>query len=209
MDLSLVSGEIIALIKTKYAAYLDEDCIDLIQIINICQLYRSEYPTEQLNCSASIRDLQITTPTFKRYKKNPRQRILQSDKFCAKYSFFAKILFACLKIDVDLFDITDDIVTMKNNYYLLKALDQRKKMLMVEHIALLKTQCKNKDNIVTTEKYETYVNSFIAELKIIEKIGSYIKKLIQASVFKQTDNMLSLLLPFFYVYSEYIEEYRG
>lgn len=209
MDLSFVSGEIIALIKTKYAEYLDEDCVDLMQIINICQLYRSEYPAEQLNCSASLGDLQITTPKFKRYKRNSRHRILQSDKFCLKYSFFAKIMFACLKIDVDLFDITDDIVTMKNNYYLLKALDQRRKMLIVEHIALLKTQYKNTDNIVSTEKYETYVNSFIAKLKIIEKIGSHIKKLIQTNVFKQTDNMLSLLLPFFYVYHEYIEEYRG
>ncbi|AEX61468.1 hypothetical protein c7_L404 [Megavirus courdo7] len=45
-------------------------------------------------------------------------------------------------------------------------------------------------------------------IRIIDKIMSAISKLINTNTFDKTDTLLSLILPYFFTYTEYIEEYN-
>nr|AEX62968.1 hypothetical protein mv_R764 [Moumouvirus Monve] len=45
-------------------------------------------------------------------------------------------------------------------------------------------------------------------IRIIDKIMSSINKLMDSEVLEKTDTLLSLILPYFFTYTEYIEEYN-
>lgn len=182
MDITSMSSEIIKMINKQYIRYIDQDCLDLIQIKNICNLYNEN--------------------------KNKKQaEILKSEEFTKKYSCFIRIIHACLKISIDIFDINDNILTLKNNYQLLKTLEQKKKKILQDHIIMLRNQYKNIWENVSKD-YEIYNNNFLVKIKIIDKLFNQINKLIDGEIFSKTDNLLSLILPYFYTYTEYIEVYN-
>lgn len=203
-----MSNKIVKIIK-KY----DDNSFDINQIKNICSLYKNK---SSKNNSLTLDEIIITSPEFKKEKINPHQiDILKSKNFLNKYSFFIKILYACFKIDIELFDNINGILILKNNYKLIKTLIIKKKFLITEHICILKNQYLNisknikEENVQRNlEEYDEYIYNYIAKIKIIDKIMYYLNKLIEFNILKKTDNILSLILPYFYTYNNYIEEYN-
>lgn len=247
MEISHMAIGIIKIIDSRYNEHIDEECIDIMQIKNICNLYKTKPKTESKDTpdsgkspisagrgnsarntfeksstgefshmsneieNTSLGEIIFSSPEFKKIsgktnKKN-QSDILKSNEFMKKYIFFIKILYVCLKIQVDLFDINENIITLKNNYQLLKTLEIKKKQLIMDHIDILKIQHKNISQKIGLE-YETYQHNYIIKIKIIDKILYSINKLIKSNIFEKTDNLLTLILPYFYTYTEFIEEYN-
>ena len=209
MNLASMSMGIIKTITKHYSDYDDDECLDIMQIKNICNIYKINQSGNNIN-SVMLGDINFSSPEFKKASpksKKKNQTDIRSDEFKKKHSFFIRILYACLKIEVELFDVEDNIVTLKNNYHLCRALEARKKTLIMDHLNILKTQYKNISQPINAE-YEEYYKAYIMKIKIIDKIISSINKLIKSSVVEKTDNLLTLILPYFYVYPEFIEEYN-
>lgn len=200
---------IIKIIDNQFSQYINDECLDIIQIKNICNLYK----TKSTNMSSiSLDEIDFSSPKFlinKKQKISNRQTdILKSEEFINKYTFFIRTIYACLKIGIEIFDLNEDILTLKNNYFLLKSLESGKKKLINEHINLLKIQYKNISKKVTKEYYDYYSN-YIMKIEIIDNIYSSLFKLLDYEVVHKADNLLTLILPYFYNYTDYIEEYNG
>jgi hypothetical protein len=218
-----LSTNIITTLDKTYRKFIKNECMDILQLKNICNLFKNK--TNKANEEIPLSDINLSSPTFvnektttkktqKSAKSKPtpssqltQEEILTSVDFRKRYDFFIRVVYSCLKMDVDIFDIEDDVATLKNNYKLLKSLEMSKKKLIEEHYGLLKAQFKNLGEKLDPE-YETYVRTYITKIKIIDKISGSIQKLFESGVFAKTDNLFSLILPFFYSYAEYIEEYN-
>lgn len=208
MDLSRMSLSITKIIDKKYNEQISDECIDIIHIKSMCNLYKIKSDTTD---SLGLSEINISSPEFDKFtnkinKKNSIE-ILQSEEFKKKYAFFIRILYACLKIEVDPFDTNDNIITLKNNYQLVKALENKKKQFISEHLDILNRQYKNPSQIMEDE-YEIYLGTYIAKIKITDKIMMSIGKLIRSGIFGKSDNLLTLILPYFCLYTEFIEEYN-
>lgn len=209
-----MSNGIIKIIDKRYKEFIDNEYLDIVQIKNICNLYKIKSGGSS---SISLSDINLNTPDFKilnkkknlpgsKSKKN-QSDILKSEEFIKKYSFFIRILYACFKVDVEIFDINNNILTLKNNFQLVKAMKSKKKSIIEEHIQLLRSQQSNiSENI--DEDYHEYIHTYLVKIQIIEKIIGYINKLVDTNVLEKTDNLLTLILPYFYIYTEFIEEYH-
>lgn len=207
MELLRMSTCIIKILNKKYNKYISEECLDIIQLINICNLYKNKCTNTN---SITLEEINITTPNFEKIKNNRMKKqidLLKSDEFKKKYSFFIKIMYSCLQMNVDIFNINKGILTLKNNYQLIKSLEMNKKTLIMDHINTLKSYCKKCYKNIYDE-YINYSHDFIIKIKILEKIINSISSLLDSHVFEKTDNLFSLILPFFYTYPEYIEEYN-
>jgi hypothetical protein len=210
MDVSRMAISITKIINEQYMEYIENECIDVIQINNICNLYKTK--SSDLD-SINLDEIQFSTPDFKSGNKidkstrKKHQNILNSAEFKKKYAFFVRIIYACLKMDIAIFDIVNGVATLKNNYQLIKSLEIRKKGFLNEHLLIIKYQLKNVSKTIN-EDYETYLKDYVTKIKIIDKITGSINKLIDTEVFSKTDNLFTLILPYFYVYTEYIEEYN-
>lgn len=208
MELSRMSLAIIKIIDKQYNEYIDDECLDIIQIRNICNLYKVKTTS---NNSVTLSEINLSSPEFKKIsnkiQKKNQDDVLKTDEFMKKYSFFIRIIYACLKINIDIFNIDDNILTLKNNHQFIKSLEASKKILIAEHLAILKTQYKNISQKINDE-YEIYYRTYLVKIKIIDKIITAINKLIIEEVFDKTDNLLTLILPYFYTYMEFIEEYN-
>lgn len=212
MELSRMSMGIIKIIEKQYSEFMDDDCLDIIRIKDICNLYKPK-SKNKTSLSVSLSEIQFSSPQFKKInvkenRKKNQNEILVSEEFTKKYTFFIRIMYSCLKINVDIFNINSTIITIKNNYQLIKALDTRKKQLLVDHINILKLQHKNSTKEIDVN-YETYCTNFLTKIKIIDKITGALHKLIKFGIFEKTDNLLTLILPYFYTYTDFIEEYNG
>lgn len=207
MELSHISKNIIKIIDARYDDF-DEESLDIIQIKNICNLYKIKSVN---SASIELTDINFSSPEFKKITtkchKKTQSDILKSKEFAKKYSFFIKILYACLKIDVEIFTISDTTITLKNNYHLIKSLEAIKKKIISEHLEILRDQYKNIARKLEPN-YENYVRNYLTKIKIIDKISASINKLIRNNIFDRTDNLLTLILPYFYTYAEFIEEYN-
>lgn len=209
MELSRMSSGIIKMINLKYNKIIDDDCLDIMQIKNICSLIKTKQ-TISTNKSISLSEINICSPDFKKMNtkinKKKQNDILKSTEFTKKYSFFIRILYSCLKIEIEIFNTDNNIITLKNNYQLIKSLELHKKYLINEHTSILKSQYKNITHPIDSQ-YENYCKGFITKIKIIDKVMLYINRLVDNDIFGKTDNLLSLILPYFYTYTEFIEEY--
>ncbi|BCS83010.1 hypothetical protein QLL95_gp1113 [Cotonvirus japonicus] len=207
MELARVSINIIKILNSRYDEYIRNECIDIIQIKSICSLYKTKKPSSD---SVSLSDISFSSPEFKKYTEKTNKNymnVITTQEFIKKYSFFVKIIYACLKLDIGLFNIDKDILILKNNYQLIKTLEIKKKQLLFEHINILKNQCRNiTENI--GDEYDNYLENYLTKIKIIDKIYTLLNKLIKQNILENRDNMLSLILPYFYTYPEYIEEYQ-
>lgn len=207
MELSRMSMGIIKIINKQYIDYIDDECLDIIQIKNICNLYKTK---SNSNNSVTLSEINFSSPDFKKMtnKKNKTQsNILKSNEFIKKYAYFVRILYASLKIDINLFNIDGDTVILKNNYQFIKTLESKKKHFIGEHLNILKSQYKNISQKIDSD-YENYYENYIMKIKIIDKIIGSMHKLIKFGIFDKTDNLLTLILPYFYTYTEFIEEYN-
>lgn len=198
---------IIKYIKKNYNEYLESECFDLIQLKNICMLYKLDDQSKSTD-SISIDDINISSPHFnKTSKKNKHTKnIIESNEFKQRYKFFVKIVFSAIKLGVNIFDIDDDVITIKNNYNILKSIDDRKKKLTNEYINTLKAIARHGGQFTDTS-YEKSNTEYVKKMKILDKLVQHINKIINTNILKKTDTLLTIILPFFYKYTEFIEEY--
>ena len=217
MGLFQMSSNIIKICKNKYKKYIDGDCFDIRQLINICKLCKA--PISKTQDTDTMSDIDLLSPLFIKSSPTDNKKqidILKSKEFQKKYSFFIKIIYACLKLDIEIFDIKSDILTFKNNYNLIKTLYNYKKETIIEHQNIIKDHLQNleipliklKISSPTKISYDTYLNDYLREIKIIDKIIGYINEMLNAKISSKTDNMISLIIPYFYNYTEYIEVYN-
>lgn len=211
MEVSSMSMYIIKKMNKNFPDLCEDECLDVIQIKGICNLYKIN---KNQNKDIDLTDICFSSPEFekkpKKITRKNQDQMLQSENFIKKHSFFVRIIYACLKIDITIFNDNDDIITLKNNYQLIKSLESKKKSLIIEHINKLKLQCKNKElSKKIGEEYEKFFVDYMTKIKIIDKIISSISKLIDINIFTKTDNLLTLILPYFYIYNQYIEEYNN
>lgn len=201
-----MSNAIKKIITSHYPDHINES-VDLNQIINICDLYKQK---KKKNCSVALSDIEFSSPEFKKPSKktNNHSKILQSENFIKKHSFFIKIVYVCLKTEIKIFDCNKDVITLKNNHQLIKALENKKKNLINEHQSVLTIQYRNIKEPIDDSYYE-FVNNYLSKMRAIDKIIYYLNKLIKDNIFRKTDNLLSLILPYFYNYIEFIEEYNA
>ena len=228
-----MTNGIMMILNEHYDSDSNADCIDLIQMKNICQLYKNKSNLS----SISLSDIQFSSPEFKKPKTNKKGNtdVLKTPEFQKKYLFFIKVIFCCLKVGVEIFEISQPIqstikesssnsvspksgsktnkkrtkepfLTMKNNYQLVKAILSKKKELITEHIEVLKLQQKNISTYID-KSYEAYMQEFLFKIQILDKVARYIDTIVKNDVLDKTDNLFALVLPYFYVYQEYIEEY--
>jgi hypothetical protein len=206
MNLSLMISEIIRIIDLKYN--FDEECLDICQIKRFCKLYKSKNTQNNPRTNVSSLDITFSSPDATKKiksKKNKRSSELNinTPEFQKVYGLFIKILYACLKLEVEIFDTdSNDLVTIKNNYQLIKSIEMSKKKYTSDHIEFLKA-IQKKAPTTDLRPYENYVAEYIAKMKILNKLVGRI------NTFGKNDNLFSLILPYFYTYTEYIEEYVG
>jgi hypothetical protein len=209
MELSRMSVLITKMIDIEYRQYNDNDneCLDIIQLKNICNLYKTKGSSTN---SISLHSIVFSSPEFQKINKTSQKKqidILKTPEFQKKYSFFIRVIFCCLKISITIFDIKDNVITMKNNYQLIKALELGKKKLIEQHMNILKQQHKHISQKINPD-YDEYFHDYLIKVKLIDKISSSITKLIDTNILTKTDNLFSLVLPYFYKYDEFIEEYN-
>lgn len=214
MKLSNMISEIINIIDSKYGKYKKEECFDVTQIKTFCKLHKqknlSGSPTDKDKASpVSLNDVEFSSPDIEKIKPNtkakPATLNINTPDFMRVYSLFIKILYSCLVLEVDIFNRDDNnrnFVTLKNNYQLLRSIDHCKKKYIDEHINILTKEGKKK-SLMSINSYGKYVNEYLCKMKILDKLSRWI------SIFEKTDNLFSLILPYFYKYTEYIEEYVG
>jgi hypothetical protein len=200
-----MSSGIIKLLNEKYNKNIIKDCLDITQIISICNLYNNN--NSIASTSISLNDIDFSSPVFKKSSKK-NSNILESKEFKKKYSFFIKIIFACLKTNVEIFDIVNESIIFKNIYALIKSIELTKKKLIMEHIELLKNYHRSITQKIDGTYFDDYIPSFVAKNKVIDKILETIKKLTKEEIISSTDNLFILVLPYFYTYTKYIEEYN-
>lgn len=207
MNLSSMISEIVQIIDRTYT-HMDE-CLDIIQIKTFCKLYKSGGTGSKSSSSSkvSLDDIDFSSPDInkikcKRDKKSTSK--LNTVEFQRVYSLFIKILYSCLKLDIEIFNFdSNNLATIKNNYQLLKSIELSKKKYIGEHIEILKS---NQKKLLSTDMttYEQYIKSdYLVKMKILNKLIGWI------SIFETNDNLFSLILPYFYTYTQYIEEYVG
>ena len=88
MELARMATGIIKIIDKEYDQHVDDECLDIIQIKNICNLYKTK--NNSVN-SISLSEISFSSPEFKKVankidKKN-QAGVLKSEEFVKKYSF--------------------------------------------------------------------------------------------------------------------------
>ena len=216
MEINRVSSKIVKILNKQYDKFIKNECIDVVQIKNICNLYNNNNNNNNKihddSNNLSLSEINFSSPEFTKYNGNRSNKnhldVLRTREFIKKYSFFIKVIYACLKLQINMFNNVDDtIITLKNNYQILKSLESKKKQLISQHIEILNNQKQNLTKKIS-EAYDYYLSDYMIKIKIIDKIYVLLHALIDNNVLENKDNMLSLILPYFYVYPEYIEEYN-
>lgn len=201
MNLPSMISEIIQIIDQKYDT--ENECFDIDQIKILCKLCKIKNTSES---KIDLTDITFSTPDIKKITCKENKQILvkiNTPEFQKIYSLFIKILYSCLKLEVEIFNTDkDNCYTIKNNYQLIRSIELRKKKDILEHIEVLKMNIK-KISSSDTIMYEKHVNDHLVKMKILNKLIGWI------SVFEKNNNLFSLILPYFYKYTQYIEEYVG
>lgn len=201
MNLPSMISEIIQIIDQNYDT--ENECFDIDQIKILCKLCKIKNTSES---KIDLTDITFSTPDIKKITCKENKQILvkiNTPEFQKIYILFIKILYSCLKLEVEIFDTDkDNCYTIKNNYQLIRSIELRKKKDILEHIEVLKTNIK-KVSSTDTIIYEKHVNDHLVKMKILNKLIGWI------SIFEKNNNLFSLILPYFYKYTQYIEEYVG
>lgn len=217
-QVSRMAADIIKILDTKYPSDSDktDDYIDVKQIKDMCKKItantNSSSKTESDIDSLSLGDLKFETPDFVKQSKTKSKTSttepnpLTTETFRKKYDYFIQIIYTALKLDIEIFD--PQTVTLKNNYHILKSITRKKRKYIQVHFAKLKLQYKN-PNAKIAEDYYTFLENYGKRLKILENLLKSIKDIIDNSILDTMDNLLQLVIPYFYKNIKYIEEYNA
>ena len=195
---------------------------DIMRIKNICELFsgNKNHSSPSDANDQNYHDIFIDSPYFESYQENNID-YLKSEEFLNKYTFFIKVIYFCLKLNINIFSETsnknydkkakqnsndDRTVIIVSNFNLLKAINLSKRKLISDHIKLLNSHAKlcSKDY---TESYVAYVQDYTKKMLTIEKIKRGINSIIDSKIATNSDNLISMLLPYFRAKESFIEEY--
>lgn len=213
MQLSKLSLGIIKLINRKYDNQSISESLDIKTTIDICKIYNDK--NENIE-SISLTDIKLSSPDF--IKGSPQKKLktkfnskkdtaIYSSDFQKKYAFFIRIIYSCLKMNIEIFTETTDSIIIKNNYKLIKTLESKKKELIKKHINVLDAQYKNPTKYID-DNYNLFFTDNNLKINMIDNILKSLRKLINLDIFNESDNLFTLIVPYFYKYTEYIEEYN-
>jgi hypothetical protein len=205
MDIAHMTQFIKAFINKEYRKFLEDESIDLIRILSICDLYKSNTREDHSYSKSDDKfdTIIISSPDLHREEVYSS---LQSKEFKNRYRFFIKILYSFFKIGAEIFDMDDGILILKNNRDTIKSLIALKKALISKHITILTQKYKNPNSKIDDE-YNTFLTEFCSKSQIIDLLISRINSIISANVISANDSILSLILPYFYADSDFIEVY--
>jgi hypothetical protein len=199
MSLPTLANSISDLLNKKYNGKI-ETSNDLSRINNLCKLYKDNKKHQEID------DISIDSPSFHSYQEKIADA-LDSPEFTKKYSFFIKVIYACLKIKIPIFDEQDNIIVFLNNQNILKNIELSRKEITNNHINVLRN-LRRKTTRELVDEYRDYASEYANKLKIMEQVKYGIQKMITNGVVLASDNLLNLLIPYFYHVEEYIEEYN-
>jgi hypothetical protein len=202
-----MASAIITILKRDY----DLESLDVKQIVDFCSLYEEtnhKSSRRKKHMDESTEEIIFSSPQFEKItRKTPKHNLsIESEEFVKKYSFFTKIIYACLRLDVKIFQETSSGEILKNIHQMVKAIEARKKTLINEHIDILRSHFQNPEEDIG-EDYVSYLTSYTKKIKILQDIRNTIKKLYERSILSKNDNMISLLVPYFYTRIKCIERY--
>lgn len=205
MKLDTMAKEIIRILDNNYSKYKNNN--DIILIKNICKLCDFE---DIMDGSVKLEDVDISSPDFYnqtiKKRKNKNETI---NDFRKKHKFFIKIMYACLKTDVDLFNKSkkdDNIIVIKNNMQLKRSINKTINKKVNEFIDISKKLKKNHDEL---DKYIAYMQNYEVVLKSLRRLDEVISKVLSDHKYLHEQNLNTLILPYFYREDDddIIEEY--
>lgn len=210
MALSNMTTKIIEMIDEKYPTDSKKECIDIKQVKDLCKIY-IEKNSKKTAESVGMEDIEFSSVEMSKISKGidlTKDKKLGSLEFKKIYALFIKLTYTCLIFDIDIFDKTEKknntYYINKNNYQLIKSIEAKKKELITEHISILQKKYKSvSKNTDDSESYKEYVDGFIVKINLLSRM---IKRI---NIFEKNDNLCSMILPYFYIYTDYIEEYVG
>lgn len=204
-NISRLTFKIIDILNEKFPKKDNLECDDVKRIYDICNLYKIDFINS--NNSTSEIDLNVNEIECNISRINSSE-FINTNEFITKYNFFVRIIYFSLKLDIEIFSIKENIIILKNNYNFIKYLNIRKKKILTNHIKYLEKVSSNNDKTIP-DNFVEYQNDKINSIVIINKIINAINNLNKKNILKSNDNLLVLILPYFYSKEEVIEEYNG
>lgn len=135
--------------------------------------------------------------------------ILKSTNFMKRYHVFLKIIFSALLINVSLFKIYRDTEVFMNLYDMKNCFLKKKKTVLQDLTSQIDSNTKTLNTLLEF-KYTEYQKIFsitTTQIKVIDKVVSIIDKLVEKKILKENESVITLIMPFFYKYQNYIETY--
>ena len=114
MKITKMTSAIVNILKKEH----DCDSIDVKQICDFCTVYEDDDSKSRRRQESSSASIDFLSPHFKKAEKKRTKRELNvnSSEFERKYSYFAKIIYASLRLGVKLFEETTYGEVLKNNH---------------------------------------------------------------------------------------------
>ena len=177
----------------------DTEATDIKRMINFCQLY----PSNQISQSTSSdAEYLLESPTFQKDRGG-----IRSSEFQNRYNYVIKIVYTMMRLDVPFYRVSGHSTVFCTMYQLDQNISDYKREIVAEHIKVLREQARHAEEDDYTQ-YCQYNKMYLHALKIAERIRHLIRKALESGVLNKTDNLLTLLIPYFRKKEQYIEEYE-
>jgi hypothetical protein len=206
---ALVANEL----DTNFNLYISQNNTDMIQMKKICTLYHKVNINDLPNM-IELDDIEFSaiSPYLNKLQSNhdikgvDHSKLLVLPEFIKKYYLFIKIIYCCIQLKINIFKIKNSVCVFKNNYDLKKSLVTKKKDLLKDYCIEINTLIKTADK-VTFEQLKDLSSKIQLKITILDKIIINIDKLVTMEFLDWTDSLYGLVLPYFYKYQTYAEEY--
>lgn len=185
-------------------AYDEQESTDLKNMIKLCDIL-PEPKSVSLDSPDILIDSPQFDPTVKRYCKT--DELLQCPDFLRKYNYVISLVYSILKLKVQLFDKVGNTVIIKSNRAVIKSIEATKKAQIKAHIMILHTEFNGVKTSFSAD-YETYSATFIQTIRQLDRIKSTMEKLMAQNIWTDGDNVMSLILPYFYRYLKIAERFE-
>ncbi len=109
-------------------------------------------------------------------------------------------------MQINIFKIKNNVCVFKNNYDLKKSIIEKKKDLLKDHQIEINNLIKICDKCIYQD-LQILSNKLQLKITILDKMVINVEKLVSRSLVDWTDSLYGLILPYFYKYETYVEEY--
>lgn len=190
-------------IKQNYGKYIKNKCYDVMGLLEICCIYiESEKILKKVKLrELSYNDLQMSSPNFTNMKKRKRsnniKNVINNDEFEKRHKLLIKILLCCFVLDIEIFNIDNDIAVLKNTHHLIKTIHKKKEQKFNELIELASSY-KKKPHIKVSEDYYELTSELHESIRICDRLLYILNELTKNMIIKPVDSISMLIIPYFY-----------